>query len=54
MALSTEPNVLVVDDEAGMREILDIVLTNAGYIVRTAQDTKEAQETLENESLKVC
>jgi two-component system response regulator PilR (NtrC family) len=48
--VSTEQSVLVVDDEAGMREILEIVLANAGYLVRTAQDVGEAQETLQEDS----
>ena len=32
------PRVLVVDDDAGIRDLLDLVLTNAGYTVALAAD----------------
>jgi two-component system response regulator PilR (NtrC family) len=44
--LHTKPHVLVVDDELGMREVLEIVLGNAGYEVTTAEGPAEAQELL--------
>lgn len=38
--------ILVVDDESGMREVLDIVLTNAGYEVHSAPSVTKAIEVL--------
>ena len=35
-------NVLVVDDNADIREVLEIVLTSHGHAVRTAHDSGEA------------
>jgi len=40
--LGVKPLVLVVDDELSMRELLEIVLENAGYAVRTAPDVATA------------
>lgn len=40
------PRVLVVDDEAGMRELLEIVLGNDGYEVHTASSVSEAENLL--------
>jgi len=39
--------VLVVDDELGMREVMEIVLQNAGYEVYTATNVEDACELLE-------
>ncbi|HPO16027.1 MAG TPA: sigma-54 dependent transcriptional regulator [Candidatus Hydrogenedentes bacterium] len=39
--------VLVVDDELGMREVMEIVLQNAGYEVHTAVSVEEACRVLE-------
>ncbi len=39
-------NVLVVDDELSMREFLDVLLTRAGYSVRTAGSVTEAAGVL--------
>lgn len=44
----TKSRVLVVDDEAGMRELLEIVLGNDGYDVVTAPDIESAQKILES------
>jgi len=41
--------VLVVDDELGMREVLEIVLQNAGYEVKTAASVQEACACLKEE-----
>ncbi|HOJ32926.1 MAG TPA: sigma-54 dependent transcriptional regulator [Candidatus Hydrogenedentes bacterium] len=41
------PRVLVADDEAGMRELLEIVLGNEGYEVLTAADIHAAKELLQ-------
>jgi CheY-like chemotaxis protein len=38
----SSPNVLVVDDEEGIREYLRVLLAHAGYQVRTAADGREA------------
>ncbi len=42
--------VLVVDDEPSMREVLEIVLSNAGYGVTTAASGDEAREVLSRQS----
>lgn len=47
--MAQKHQVLVVDDEPSMRELLEIVLDNAGYTVRTAQDVKSAITLLEKE-----
>ena len=39
--------VLVVDDEAPFRQLLSMILHNAGYRVQTAQDTSEAVRVIE-------
>ncbi len=39
--------VLVVDDELGMREVMEIVLQNAGYEVHTVTNVEDACELLE-------
>lgn len=40
--------ILVIDDEASVREFMKKILTRAGYIIFTASDGKEAIEKLEN------
>jgi len=40
--------ILVIDDEAPVREFMKKILTRAGYIIFTASDGKEAIEKLEN------
>lgn len=40
--------VLVVDDDPGLREVLEIVLANAGYDVSSAKSVEEAVNILEN------
>ncbi len=40
--------VLVVDDEASMRQVLEIVLGNDGYEVHTASDVAEARDLLQS------
>ena len=45
--MSTQASILVVDDEFSMRELLEIVLENAGYLVSTANGVDAAIETLE-------
>lgn len=42
--------VLVVDDEAGLRDLIAEALSDAGYIVCTASDGLEALEAVERES----
>ena len=39
-----EKKLLIVDDEAGIREILQFNLENAGYVVDTAASAEEALE----------
>ena len=45
---SRQPRVLVIDDEASMRELLEIVLGNDGYAVHSAADVAEARSLLES------
>lgn len=40
------PHILVADDSAAMREVLDEVLTSAGYAVRTASSGARALEAM--------
>ncbi len=42
--------ILVVDDDDGIRDVLDILLTEEGFIVKTARDGSEAIEILQHES----
>ncbi len=51
--MSVEQRVLVVDDEASMRELLEIILTNAGYAVATAPNVAQACELLSKETFDV-
>jgi len=45
--VSSKPSALVVDDEAGMRELLEIVLGNDGYAVTATATVDEACKALE-------
>lgn len=45
--------ILVVDDEQGMREMLEIVLGNAGYEIKTAGSVEAAQRLLADEAFDV-
>lgn len=45
--MAEQRSVLVVDDEAGMRELLEIILGNDGYSVATAASVAGAQQVLE-------
>jgi two-component system response regulator PilR (NtrC family) len=47
--VAVKHRVLVVDDEPSMCEVLEIVLENAGYEVRTASGVREACALLEHE-----
>ncbi len=42
--------ILVIDDEAGIRESLEVLLTLEGYVVRMAVDGEEGLRTLDQES----
>src|SRR6516162_1071976 len=43
-------NILVIDDEAGIRESLEVLLTLEGYSVKTANDGQQGLRMLEMES----
>jgi len=47
------PTILVVDDEAGLRETLATFLEDEGYLVLTARDGAEALELLDRADLIV-
>ncbi|HSE84219.1 MAG TPA: sigma-54 dependent transcriptional regulator, partial [Thermodesulfobacteriota bacterium] len=46
--------ILVVDDEPGMRDFLEIMLQKEGYIVETAPDGLSAIERIENTLFDLC
>ena len=46
--------ILVVDDEPGMRDFLEIMLQKEGYIVETAPDGLSAIEKIENTLFDLC
>ncbi|MBI1321051.1 MAG: response regulator [Candidatus Hydrogenedens sp.] len=48
--MASHPHILVVDDELGMREVLEIVLSNAGYEVTLANNPAEAIAHLSKQS----
>jgi DNA-binding NtrC family response regulator len=48
-----EKKILVVDDEEVIRNLLQEVFGNAGYIVRTAENAGKAMEILRQESIMV-
>jgi len=51
--MAQAPHVLVVDDEASMRELLEIVLQNDGYHVTAVADSDAAVEALDREIFDV-
>ncbi|MEO8276268.1 MAG: sigma-54 dependent transcriptional regulator [Thermoanaerobaculia bacterium] len=55
--MSTEPQVLVIDDETGSRESMALAIQRAGFVVRTFDDARKALELLEETDtpqLAVC
>lgn len=53
MVLVKKQKVMVIDDEVGMRELLEIVLNNDGYDVLTVATTAEACSVLEKDSFDI-
>ena len=51
--MTVRHQILVVDDELSMRELLDIMLSNAGYDVQTAENVAAAQEKLRDQGFDV-
>lgn len=51
--MKSSNRILVVDDEASMRELLEIVLDNDGYNVTTVGSVENACDTLEEETFDV-
>ena len=49
-ASTTSASILVIDDEAGIRESLEVLLTLEGYSVRTANDGEQGLRILELET----
>ena len=52
--MSGQHNVLVVDDEPGMREFLEIMLGKEGYSVKTASNGEEAIQKIRNEAFDLA
>lgn len=48
-ALNAKPRILIVDDEADIRQVVTLVLQEAGYAVNTAESTESARILLKNE-----
>lgn len=49
--MATPHRILVVDDEISMREVLEIVLDNAGYAVNTAGNVDDAIKVIQREQV---
>jgi DNA-binding response OmpR family regulator len=49
-SIATSASILVIDDEAGIRESLEILLTLEGYQVRMANDGEQGLRILELEN----
>ncbi|MBS1801971.1 MAG: sigma-54-dependent Fis family transcriptional regulator [Acidobacteria bacterium] len=47
---SASGSILVIDDEAGIRESLEVLLSLEGYVVKTANDGEQGLRTLEMEN----
>ena len=47
---SASGSILVIDDEAGIRESLEVLLSLEGYAVKTANDGEQGLRTLEMEN----
>jgi putative two-component system response regulator len=47
--LNTKPRILIVDDEADIRQVVTLVLQEAGYSVSTAESTESARILLKKE-----
>ena len=54
MGMNKNYNILVVDDEPGMREFLEIMLTKEGYNVNIASNGEEAIDKLGKESFDLA
>lgn len=52
--MSGQHNVLVVDDEPGMREFLEIMLGKEGYSVKIASNGEEAIQKIQNEAFDLA
>ena len=50
--MSSQQRVLVIDDEEGMRELLEIVLGGDGYAVTSAEDMREVIAGMEDSKHK--
>ena len=48
-ALNAKPRILIVDDEADIRQVVTLVLQEAGYVVNTAESTESARILLKKE-----
>jgi len=49
----TEPRILVVDDEADVRQVVTLSLQQAGLVVSSAENVSTARTLLEKESVDV-
>jgi DNA-binding NtrC family response regulator len=48
--MRSKPNILIVDDESGIRSLLELSFADAGYDVRSAADAPQAMQLCEVES----
>ncbi len=48
-ALNAKPRILIVDDEADIRQVVTLVLQDAGYVVNSADSTESARILLKKE-----
>lgn len=51
--MAIKPNILIVDDEEGVRSFLSKTLSREGYSVNTASDGKEALQILKRETFQI-
>src|SRR5258708_7061595 len=51
--MAPKPHILIVDDEAGIRESLSSILTDEGYVAETAESAERALERAAHGGLAV-
>ncbi len=51
--VATKPNILVVDDDEGVRSFLSKALSRQGYLLNTASDGREALHLLKTATFQI-